>query len=636
MLISLSMKCLNKIIIIIFIFSINLNRNIKIKGNGKVKKYKCSECEYAFVAKSTLEAHSICHQPFPHVCHCGIGYYQLEDLKSHKKLVHPVQKSEKLKAVNNDIPKLFNSNSKKQEPVPKLKAELKFRQAHQAVALPKVNFKRTISGRYQCPHCMNDFASKVGAQIHYRSIHKGERPHICQICDKGFTQSSVLKNHYLIHTGSRDYACRYCQKAFRTFHTRELHERIHTGVKPYQCTYCKKAFSDPSAFQRHIRIHTGDKKYVCAHCPKTFTDSSALYVHRKRHRHERNHACGNCDKKFYTKSDARLHYKTVHKPELNFQCDYCKKSFSTKMYLSSHIKLRHSSNNKTYNCNLCLKIFKQEEYLQVHMKSIHGGQRNHTCKVCFKQFFHKYRLEEHMVLHSGVKKFECDYCSKRFYIKSHISCHIIRKHLNNVKCEMCKRMFISKFDFEQHKLKISDCCDICGQTFFCKGEKLVHHNNEHILPKKISSYECDHCGSIFSKRCQIIKHILEAHSTPKFVCDYCGKRFALKDAIRSHMRKHLDFLSCNICCKHFYSTLEFYNHKRAGCTVERHSCEICDKSFTKLSSLRKHLSIHMENREKYKCPICPTELYSKASVIRHIKMMHNKKKLKNKRRSGNH
>ncbi|CAB3253914.1 unnamed protein product [Arctia plantaginis] len=290
---------------------LNTNRNEKIGVNGKVKPYKCSECEYEFVAKSTLEAHSICHQPFPHICHCGVGYYQLEDLKSHKKLVHPVQKTEYIKPINNGT----HTNSNKKTHGPILKAELKFRQT-----LPPldVDFKRINNGKYQCGDCMKSFCSKISAQKHYRALHRGERPYICHVCGKGFSQSSGRSKHLLIHAGSRDYKCQYCPKPFRTFHSRQLHERTHTGVKPYQCTYCEKAFSDPSAFQRHTRIHTGDKKYVCPHCPKAFTDNSALYVHRKRHGLERNHACKKCGQKFYTKADARKHYEATLE-----ECELC-------------------------------------------------------------------------------------------------------------------------------------------------------------------------------------------------------------------------------------------------------------------------------------------------------------------------
>ncbi|KAJ0176986.1 hypothetical protein K1T71_006995 [Dendrolimus kikuchii] len=52
------------------------------------KPYKCEVCGICYVAESTLQMHSVIHEPFPHVCHCGIGYYITADFNNHRKLVH--------------------------------------------------------------------------------------------------------------------------------------------------------------------------------------------------------------------------------------------------------------------------------------------------------------------------------------------------------------------------------------------------------------------------------------------------------------------------------------------------------------------------------------------------------------------
>lgn len=56
-----------------------------------------------------------------------------------------------------------------------------------------------------------------------------------------------------------------------------------TGEKPHVCLVCNKGFSTSSSLNTHRRIHSGEKPHQCQVCGKRFTASSNLYYHRMTH-----------------------------------------------------------------------------------------------------------------------------------------------------------------------------------------------------------------------------------------------------------------------------------------------------------------------------------------------------------------
>ena len=91
----------------------------------------------------------------------------------------------------------------------------------------------------------------------------GERPYICDICHKGFKQSSDLKKHRRTHTLDKPYKCPICPSAFtRSHHCRGHINSVH---KFFKCVACSALFTSEEAFERHKEFH-----------PPFFPDQSAV------------------------------------------------------------------------------------------------------------------------------------------------------------------------------------------------------------------------------------------------------------------------------------------------------------------------------------------------------------------------
>lgn len=62
----------------------------------------------------------------------------------------------------------------------------------------------------------------------------GERPYLCAICGKGFTQNSNLRQHLMRHNQNKPFKCALCSANFVSKGELVSHDRTHTGDHPFR------------------------------------------------------------------------------------------------------------------------------------------------------------------------------------------------------------------------------------------------------------------------------------------------------------------------------------------------------------------------------------------------------------------
>ncbi|XP_034065738.1 zinc finger protein 184-like isoform X4 [Gymnodraco acuticeps] len=135
----------------------------------------------------------------------------------------------------------------------------------------------------------------------------GEKPFICSVCKKAFTQRAHLKEHMKIHTGEKPFSCSVCENTFARKGYLNLHMRSHTGEKPFSCSVCKKSFAVRGSLKDHMRIHTGEKPFSCLVCDTSFKRRDSLKGHMRIHTGEKPFSCSICDKKFAWSQKVKRH-----------------------------------------------------------------------------------------------------------------------------------------------------------------------------------------------------------------------------------------------------------------------------------------------------------------------------------------
>ena len=466
----------------------------------------------------------------------------------------------------------------------------------------------------------------------------------CDTCGKIFKDSNKLSRHIKEVHEKVAIECQICKRSFKSESNVQRHMKTHYG--PFACTYCSEIFKVKEELNSHVNEFHQRKLHTCQICGTHLFSFGKLLCHMKKIHPEDKAAvkevtkilrCDICQKQFTSAKSVRVH-KMIHTGEKKYQCPHCPWKFYVAWKLKRHMQHAHvnAAKNNRFPCEMCMKEFHKKEHLQKHEREAHPGP--YRCQLCkAKKFNDKEKLKQHCdEKHSG-NSVKCSLCELPFSCGRHLEIHQFQSHSQTFLCDLCGYAFTRKDEMHEHlkfnhfggdeekltaaypnvdkslqqtdfeELRKTLCCTRCGKKFkkynglmshmrSCEKDTDDNLEGGPVSPsvdkssidygKLRTDPTCKTCGKTFMNLAAVVSHM--RHCTTKFIQSSTklkGEAEKLSKTVKS-VKKERKETDENDISEDEYVPFSYLK------TDKYHTCDQCQKTFSKRTALRQHLLVH--------------------------------------------
>ena len=134
---------------------------------------------------------------------------------------------------------------------------------------------------------------------------------------------------------------------------------------------------------------------------------------------------------------------------------------------------------------------------------------------------------------------------------------------------------------------LGNICEHCGLKFQTKTKLQNHYYKKHF--EKEPCYKCGICKKLYTRRCDLKKHLISHSELKEFECPTCGSKFKRFQDLKKHKVDHeSETFICKICSAVIKHKRSFQRHMSNHSEAKRYSCPKCHKYFHRKDVLAVH------------------------------------------------
>jgi len=302
--------------------------------------------------------------------------------------------------------------------------------------------------------------------------------------------------------------------------------------------------------------------------------------------------------------------RKVHK------CGYCSKAFITPLSLSKHLNNRHSKEEVPCKVESGHENFQSHYDEQLFNIDDSSNQINHiTPSSQFDKSDSEIqdRNSSKKISSGNMISFPCDICDENFINKVKLSQHRWTSHgKGDFKCEACNECFVTNRVLDYHRVQQHQIfnfyrCHFCTDKFDSRFDLKKHRSSTHkeevkqvlnLKYKKQKHFTCNLCGFSCGFKSRYDVHMLKHTDGKAFQCDQCEKSYTMVQALRRHLiivhGNKEQVYKCEYCPKTFAIRNYLTKHTLTHTGEKNDVCDICGKAFADSSRKNRHTKTHFK------------------------------------------